>query len=127
VSAHADDDPLDVDAMRVLKGKGKQRDQAALEHRLLHPVFPSLEAKQGSAPLAPSVDIANTALVLGGKDKNKDAAAAAAAERRVLPARIRRVAGSGQEGLRELEGMIVKWLYRYGESDATEAMGRADG
>lgn len=35
-------------------------------------------------------------------------------ERRVLPARIRRAAGGGAEGIRELEEMIVDWLERYG-------------
>ena len=34
--------------------------------------------------------------------------------RRVLPARIRRAAGGGQEGIRDLEEMIVDWLERYG-------------
>ena len=33
-----------------------------------------------------------------------------------MPARIRRAAGSGAEGIRELEEMIVDWLDRYGES-----------
>jgi len=36
--------------------------------------------------------------------------------RRVLPARIRRAAGGGQEGFRDLEDMIVDWLDRYGLS-----------
>ncbi|CAD6571536.1 MAG: hypothetical protein TREMPRED_000308 [Tremellales sp. Tagirdzhanova-0007] len=34
-------------------------------------------------------------------------------ERRVLPARIRRAAGGGAEGIRDLEGMIVDWLERW--------------
>jgi hypothetical protein len=34
--------------------------------------------------------------------------------KRVLPARIRRAAGGGQEGFRDLENMIVDWLDRYG-------------
>lgn len=34
--------------------------------------------------------------------------------RRVLPARIRRAAGGGQEGIRDLEEMIVDWLERWG-------------
>jgi hypothetical protein len=34
--------------------------------------------------------------------------------KRVLPARIRRAAGGGQEGFRDLEHMIVDWLDRYG-------------
>jgi hypothetical protein len=37
--------------------------------------------------------------------------------KRVLPARIRRAAGGGQEGFRDLENMIVDWLDRYGTSD----------
>jgi len=36
--------------------------------------------------------------------------------KRVLPARIRRAAGGGQEGFRDLEDMIVDWLDRYGTS-----------
>lgn len=36
--------------------------------------------------------------------------------KRVLPARLRRAAGSGQDGVRDLEEMIVDWLDRYGES-----------
>lgn len=36
------------------------------------------------------------------------------AERRVLPARIRRAAGGGAEGIRELEEMILDWLDRWG-------------
>ncbi|WVQ84445.1 hypothetical protein IAT38_006597 [Cryptococcus sp. DSM 104549] len=36
-------------------------------------------------------------------------------ERRVLPARIRRAAGGGAEGMREVEEMIVDWLERWGE------------
>jgi hypothetical protein len=36
--------------------------------------------------------------------------------KRVLPARIRRAAGGGQEGFRDLENMIVDWLDRYGMS-----------
>ena len=36
--------------------------------------------------------------------------------KRVLPARIRRAAGGGQEGFRDLENMIVDWLDRYGTS-----------
>lgn len=36
--------------------------------------------------------------------------------KRVLPARIRRAAGGGQEGFRDLEDMIVDWLDRYGAS-----------
>lgn len=38
------------------------------------------------------------------------------AEKRVLPARIRRAAGTGAEGIRDLEEMIVDWLERCGES-----------
>jgi hypothetical protein len=34
--------------------------------------------------------------------------------KRVLPARIRRAAGGGQEGFRDLEDIIVDWLTRYG-------------
>jgi hypothetical protein len=37
--------------------------------------------------------------------------------KRVLPARIRRAAGGGAEGIRDLEEMIVDWLERWGESD----------
>jgi hypothetical protein len=37
--------------------------------------------------------------------------------KRVLPARIRRAAGGGQEGFRDLENMIVDWLDRYGTLD----------
>jgi hypothetical protein len=36
--------------------------------------------------------------------------------KRVLPARIRRAAGGGQEGFRDLEDIIVDWLDRYGMS-----------
>jgi hypothetical protein len=36
-------------------------------------------------------------------------------EKRVLPARIRRAAGGGAEGIRDLEEMIVDWLERWGE------------
>jgi hypothetical protein len=38
----------------------------------------------------------------------------ARAGKRVLPARIRRAAGGGQEGFRDLEDIIVDWLDRYG-------------
>lgn len=34
--------------------------------------------------------------------------------KRVLPARLRRAAGGGQDGVRDLEEMIVDWLDRYG-------------
>jgi hypothetical protein len=57
-----------------------------------------------------------------GKGKAVDMAgptaqpAAAATSRRVLPARIRRAAGGGQDGIRDLEDMIVDWLDRFGES-----------
>lgn len=34
--------------------------------------------------------------------------------RRVLPARLRRSAGGGAEGIRDLEEMVVDWLERYG-------------
>lgn len=37
------------------------------------------------------------------------------AEKRILPARIRRAAGGGAEGIRDLEEMIVDWLERWGE------------
>ncbi|ORY34604.1 hypothetical protein BCR39DRAFT_513576 [Naematelia encephala] len=40
-------------------------------------------------------------------------------EKRVLPARIRRAAGTGQEGMRDLEEMVVDWLDRFGEPCAT--------
>ena len=36
--------------------------------------------------------------------------------KRVLPPRIRRAAGGGADGIRELEEMIVDWLERWGES-----------
>lgn len=36
-------------------------------------------------------------------------------ERRVLPARIRRAAGGGLEGMRDVEEMVVDWLQRWGE------------
>ncbi|ORX37605.1 hypothetical protein BD324DRAFT_387251 [Kockovaella imperatae] len=36
-------------------------------------------------------------------------------ERRVLPARIRRTAGRGADGVRDLEDMVCDWLERYGE------------
>jgi hypothetical protein len=39
-------------------------------------------------------------------------------EKRVLPARIRRAAGGGAEGIRDLEEMIVDWLERWGQSPA---------
>lgn len=42
------------------------------------------------------------------------AGAQAAQSKRVLPARLRRAAGGGQEGVRDLEEMIVDWLDRYG-------------
>lgn len=35
--------------------------------------------------------------------------------RRVLPARLRRSAGGGAEGIRDLEEMVVDWLERYGQ------------
>ena len=35
-------------------------------------------------------------------------------EKRVLPARIRRAAGGGADGIRDLEEMIVDWLERWG-------------
>lgn len=37
-----------------------------------------------------------------------------AQSKRVLPARLRRAAGGGQDGVRDLEEMIVDWLDRYG-------------
>lgn len=40
--------------------------------------------------------------------------APARAEKRVLPARIRRAAGGGAEGTRDLEEMVMDWLERYG-------------
>lgn len=36
-------------------------------------------------------------------------------ERRLLPARIRRAAGGGLEGMRDVEEMVVDWLQRWGE------------
>jgi hypothetical protein len=35
-------------------------------------------------------------------------------EKRVLPARLRRAAGGGAEGVRDLEEMIIDWSERYG-------------
>lgn len=35
-------------------------------------------------------------------------------EKRVMPQRIRRAAGGGAEGIRDLEEMIVDWLERFG-------------
>lgn len=40
-------------------------------------------------------------------------------ERRVLPARIRRAAGGGLEGMRDVEEMVVDWLQRWGEPVTT--------
>ncbi len=45
----------------------------------------------------------------------KGKARAVEPEIRVLPARIRRAAGGGAEGIRDLEEMIVDWLERWGE------------
>ncbi|KAK8849781.1 hypothetical protein IAR55_005117 [Kwoniella newhampshirensis] len=42
-----------------------------------------------------------------------------AVERRVLPARIRRTAGGGAEGMRDVEEMVVDWLERWGEPSPT--------
>lgn len=66
------------------------------------PSFPPSAASSPLTPASAPSPIANT------KGKGK------AVERRVLPARIRRVAG-GAEGIRELEEMVVDWLERYGE------------
>lgn len=44
-----------------------------------------------------------------GKEKAKGP------ERRVLPARVRRAAGGGAEGIRDIEEMVVDWLERWGE------------
>ncbi|EJT48143.1 hypothetical protein A1Q1_02847 [Trichosporon asahii var. asahii CBS 2479] len=38
-------------------------------------------------------------------------------ERRVLPARVRRAAGGGAEGIRDIEEMVVDWLERWGDID----------
>jgi len=35
-------------------------------------------------------------------------------EKRVMPGRIRRAAGGGAEGIRDLEEMVVDWLDRWG-------------
>lgn len=40
--------------------------------------------------------------------------------KRVLPARLRRAAGGGQDGIRDLEEMIVDWLDRYGRLHTTQ-------
>ncbi|OWZ78774.1 hypothetical protein C365_02413 [Cryptococcus neoformans Bt85] len=40
-------------------------------------------------------------------------------ERRVLPARIRRAAGGGLDGMRDVEEMVVDWLQRWGEPVTT--------
>lgn len=45
---------------------------------------------------------------------NVAASGAPSSSRRVLPQRIRRAAGGGAEGVRELEEMIVDWLERFG-------------
>lgn len=89
------------------KGKGKERASTTLEHRLLFPSFPA-SSLQIDTTAAPSTGANSTVTVLGSKDKKER-------DRRVLPARIRRVAGGGQEGMRELEDMIIDWLNRYGE------------
>ena len=54
-----------------------------------------------------------------GKQKMEDrgnfSGPQAGPERRVLPARIRRSAGRGAEGIRDLEDMICDWIERFGE------------
>lgn len=51
---------------------------------------------------------------LSRKGKGRAVAVPATVEKRVLPARIRRAAGTGAEGIRDLEEMIVDWLERWG-------------
>ncbi|KAL1412568.1 hypothetical protein Q8F55_000315 [Vanrija albida] len=54
--------------------------------------------------------------MLAGKHKGKARAAAEPERgRRVLPARIRRAAGGGAEGIRDIEEMVVDWLERWGD------------
>ena len=48
-----------------------------------------------------------------GPAKGKDTAKGP--ERRVLPARVRRAAGGGAEGIRDIEEMVVDWLERWGK------------
>lgn len=50
-----------------------------------------------------------------GSAKGKDKAKGKGPERRVLPARVRRAAGGGAEGIRDIEEMVVDWLERWGE------------
>ncbi|KAK4689888.1 hypothetical protein P7C73_g248, partial [Tremellales sp. Uapishka_1] len=56
---------------------------------------------------------------LQGPDKGKSRAGAGPLEKRVLPARIRRAAGGGAEGIRELEEMVLDWLDRWGAVTTT--------
>jgi hypothetical protein len=51
-----------------------------------------------------------------GSRKGKGKALPPKLEKRVLPARIRRAAGGGADGIRDLEEMVVDWLERWGES-----------
>ena len=67
---------------------------------------------QGNRPSDVNGDAAPPALKASPKGKGKSPAKP---EKRVLPARIRRAAGGGAEGIRDLEEMIVDWLERWGK------------
>lgn len=62
------------------------------------------------APATPSAATFASPSTTLAKGKGK-----AEPERRVLPARLRRSAGGGAEGIRDLEEMVVDWLERYGK------------
>lgn len=64
-------------------------------------------------PPPPRADTSNGGTPSPGPTKGKEKAKGP--ERRVLPARVRRAAGGGAEGIRDIEEMVVDWLERWGE------------
>ncbi|WOO82162.1 uncharacterized protein LOC62_04G005664 [Vanrija pseudolonga] len=76
---------------------------------------PAYAASDASSSLTPT-STASPVSVMLGKHKGKARAAAEPERgRRVLPARIRRAAGGGAEGIRDIEEMVVDWLERWGD------------
>lgn len=93
--------------------RGIKTDSSSPQKRPLK-VSPPIEPEPVSIPSQPSPRRNK------GKGKAVEAqlplqqASATPPSKRVLPARIRRAAGGGQDGIRDLEDMIVDWLDRFG-------------
>jgi len=104
-----------------LETRSRQQSSSSISTLSPSPQKPSFNLPT-PAPAITTTAAQKTSRVSRDKGKGKAAEPGSQGEqgrpgKRVLPARIRRAAGGGQEGFRDLENMIVDWLDRYGMSD----------